>query len=235
MCIRDRYTRKTAVGYYKSKQKKTQRWYILFLVGPIIQSWNLKANCKNISRNLRAYRPNIKYEKSTVKNLSRVIGYSIATIAISHRPIGFVVFSWQYFHKQTGLIIDSVLISNQIQVVRTDAHAHNQPVSKVSDRLKFLSQLQSTISDHGLRSSSTNNYNIPRLQSRLGERAFSYAGPLACNSIPADLQNIPETSTFKKRLKTYLFNTAGAVPRGQGWPRPPVRILPPMSPQLSSW
>ena len=53
----------------------------------------------------------------------------------------------------------------------------------------------------GLRSSSTNNYILPRLQSRLGELAFSYAGP-------ADLQNIPDTSTFKKRLKTFLFNSA---------------------------
>jgi len=60
----------------------------------------------------------------------------------------------------------------------------------------------------GLLSSSTNNYILPRVQSRLGERAFSYAGPLAWNSLPADLQNIPDTSTFKKRLKTYLFNSA---------------------------
>jgi len=59
----------------------------------------------------------------------------------------------------------------------------------------------------GLCFSSTNNYILPRLQSRLGERAFSYAGPLAWNSLPADLQNIPDTSTFKKRLKTYLFNS----------------------------
>jgi len=52
----------------------------------------------------------------------------------------------------------------------------------------------------GLRSSSTNNYILPRLQSRLAERAFSYAEPLAWNSVSADLQNIPDTSTFKKRL-----------------------------------
>ena len=60
----------------------------------------------------------------------------------------------------------------------------------------------------GLNSSSTtNNYILPRLQSRLSERAFSYAWPLAWNSLSADLQNIPDTSTFKKRLKTYLFNS----------------------------
>ena len=51
-------------------------------------------------------------------------------------------------------------------------------------------------------------HTIARLQSRLGEGAFSYAGPLAWNSLPADLQNIPDTLTFKKRLKTYLFNSA---------------------------
>jgi len=60
----------------------------------------------------------------------------------------------------------------------------------------------------GLHSSSINNYIFPRLQSRLGERAFSYAGPLAWNGLPTDLQNIPDTSSFKKHLKTYLFNSA---------------------------
>jgi len=54
----------------------------------------------------------------------------------------------------------------------------------------------------------TNNYILPRLQSRLDERAFFYAGPLSWNSLPADFQNIPDTSTFKKRLKTFLFNSA---------------------------
>ena len=39
----------------------------------------------------------------------------------------------------------------------------------------------------GLHSSSTNNYILPRLQSRLDERAFSYAGPLSWNSLPAEL------------------------------------------------
>jgi len=53
------------------------------------------------------------------------------------------------------------------------------------------------------------NYILPRLQSRLGERVFSYSGPLAWNSLPsADLPNIPDTSSFKKRLKTYLVNSA---------------------------
>jgi len=47
--------------------------------------------------------------------------------------------------------------------------------------LMFLSQLQSTIADQACarQSSSSNNYILPRLQSRLGERAFSYAGPLS--------------------------------------------------------
>ena len=40
------------------------------------------------------------------------------------------------------------------------------------------------------------------------EWVFSNAGPLAWNSLPADLQNIPVTSTFKKYLKTYLVISA---------------------------
>ena len=43
---------------------------------------------------------------------------------------------------------------------------------------------------------------------KFGERAFSYAGPAAWNSLPADLRVIQETAAFRRRLKTHCFNLA---------------------------
>jgi len=43
---------------------------------------------------------------------------------------------------------------------------------------------------------------------KLGERAFSYAGPAAWNALPASLHDITDTSKFKKSLKTILFQRA---------------------------
>jgi hypothetical protein len=60
----------------------------------------------------------------------------------------------------------------------------------------------------GLRSASTSNYVLPRLHTKFGERAFSYAGPRAWNSLPDSVRCAPSIAVFKRRLKTYLFKTA---------------------------
>ena len=59
-----------------------------------------------------------------------------------------------------------------------------------------------------LRSSDTANYVLPRTRTRFGERGFRYSGPAAWNSLPADLHDITDTNTFKKRFKTVLFDRA---------------------------
>jgi len=40
----------------------------------------------------------------------------------------------------------------------------------------------------GVRSSSSIDFSLPRLRTRFGERAFSYAGPSAWNALPEDLK-----------------------------------------------
>jgi hypothetical protein len=60
----------------------------------------------------------------------------------------------------------------------------------------------------GLRSSASSDYVIPRLRTKFGERAFSFAGPAAWNSLPADLRAINDARTFQKRLKTLFFTSA---------------------------
>jgi len=61
----------------------------------------------------------------------------------------------------------------------------------------------------GLRSSHTAKYVKHTMWTKLGERAFSYAGQAAWNALPASLHyDITDVSTFKKSLKTILFERA---------------------------
>ena len=59
-----------------------------------------------------------------------------------------------------------------------------------------------------LRSSIRSDYELPVIRHKLGERAFSHAGPAAWNGLPTGIRSITDTSIFKSRLKTYLFNIA---------------------------
>jgi len=77
---------------------------------------------------------------------------------------------------------------------------------------QYLSDCIQTVSRSngrpGLRSSDTAAYVKPTCNTRLVERGFSYAGPTAWNSLPADLHQISDTSLFKRHLKTELFRRA---------------------------
>jgi len=46
---------------------------------------------------------------------------------------------------------------------------------------------------------------IPRTRRRLGNRAFSVAGPAAWNSLPPDIRTASTLCSFKNLLKTHLF------------------------------
>ena len=59
-----------------------------------------------------------------------------------------------------------------------------------------------------LRSASSGLFDIPRSRTGYGNRAFSIAGPRMWNSLPSEILNISSRDTFKKHLKTFLFNKA---------------------------
>jgi len=57
-----------------------------------------------------------------------------------------------------------------------------------------------------LRSAGTNRLVVPPFKlSTIGSRAFPVAGPQVWNSLPEDVTSAPSLSTFRQRLKTYLF------------------------------
>ena len=72
--------------------------------------------------------------------------------------------------------------------------------------------VQSTIMESsrrpGLRSADTADYVKHRLQSKFGERCFSYAGPAAWNSLPHSIKLITDANRFKQLLKSHQFRIA---------------------------
>ena len=60
----------------------------------------------------------------------------------------------------------------------------------------------------GNRSASHNDLVQRSTRLKLGERAFSVAGPLNWNSLPNKLKTITDTAVFKRELKTHLFTAA---------------------------
>ena len=51
-------------------------------------------------------------------------------------------------------------------------------------------------------------YDMPRVSSLAGSRAFSIASPQAWNHLPVSLRHTDCVATFKRHLKTLLFTAA---------------------------
>ena len=64
----------------------------------------------------------------------------------------------------------------------------------------------STLPGRGhLRSAVSGQYDVPRVSSLTGSRAFSVAGPQARNQLPVSLHHTDCVATFKRHLKTYYL------------------------------
>ena len=48
-------------------------------------------------------------------------------------------------------------------------------------------------------------YVLSRTRTKFDERGFFYSGPATWNTLPSDLHDITDTSTFRKRLKMYFL------------------------------
>jgi len=60
----------------------------------------------------------------------------------------------------------------------------------------------------GLRSAASGAVAVPRTTSSFGDRSFAVAGPRAFNKLPPPLRQVHSAVTFKRQLKTFLFNNA---------------------------
>ena len=57
-----------------------------------------------------------------------------------------------------------------------------------------------------LRSTSSNPVYIPRVKTKAGTRDFSVAAQTVCNSLPASFISQRNIVSFRRHLKTYIFN-----------------------------
>ena len=60
----------------------------------------------------------------------------------------------------------------------------------------------------GLRSADTLTLDVPRTRLSFGDRAFCVAGPRAWNSLPIQVRSAQSLYTFRKLLKTFMFQRA---------------------------
>jgi len=72
--------------------------------------------------------------------------------------------------------------------------------------LQYLAELCQLCSDDRLRSSSHQDYVVPRTYKRLADSSFSVAGPTAWNSLPVEFHRTFTYISFCSRLKTFLFS-----------------------------
>jgi len=74
----------------------------------------------------------------------------------------------------------------------------------------FLSESVQPVSSNPvrqrLRSASSLDYIVPRTITKFVDRAFSVAGPTVWNSLPESVRSAETLASFKRKLKTYLFN-----------------------------
>ena len=57
-----------------------------------------------------------------------------------------------------------------------------------------------------LRSASSLDFVVPRTRTKFGDRAFSVAGLTVWTSLPESVRSADTLASFKRKLKTYLFN-----------------------------
>jgi len=77
---------------------------------------------------------------------------------------------------------------------------------------QYLSECVSTVSAligrYQLRFTGSADYVLPWTRTRFGEQGFSYCGPATWNTLPSDLHDITDTGTFRKWLKSVLYDRA---------------------------
>ena len=83
------------------------------------------------------------------------------------------------------------------------AAANNNSPEYITETLVHYSLLQECAA---LRSFISGGYVIPRSKTEFSKRAFWVAGPTVWNELPLELRHMPDIQTFKRALKTHLFN-----------------------------
>ena len=91
------------------------------------------------------------------------------------------------------------------QITNTASVAFGYAPSYLLDAAVPLSKLPGRAH---LQSADNGQYDVPRVSSSVGSRAFSVAGPRSWNQLLTSLRQMGCVATFKRHLKTKLFMDA---------------------------
>ena len=130
----------------------------------------------------------------------------------SHHFVLMIFFSFTSNHPHVATL--SVYLSLLLKIIPRNSffNQSHKLLVRVGRSPAYLSDMMTSVADlpgrERLRSSSSFRYELPRLKLKFSERSFSFSGPKAWNSLPSNLQELTNTDTFKKLLKTHLFKLA---------------------------
>jgi len=126
----------------------------------------------------------------------------------------FVAMSAGCFSRGVGCCVTGTCSLSLIPATRLSSHttksrrnsAPVKPAGLSYLKLSFLShstdQLSIVLSDSSLLS---DQHQLFSTRTKFGDRAFSVAGPVIWNSIPAAVREADTVSSFKRKLKTHFF------------------------------
>jgi len=130
--------------------------------------------------------------ESTIKPLTKVFNYSARLVSRSPRNS----------HISPSLILLHWLPLKYRFIFKISVIMYKLKNNISPDYLKSLIHLPNR---SNLRSSSHNHNFIPSINHSFAKRSFSYAGPYIWNSLPPHLTDCCSLLTFRKNLKTFLF------------------------------
>ena len=70
------------------------------------------------------------------------------------------------------------------------------------------SLIATSLPSHSLRSNRGITLSVPRIKTNTGARAFSSCAPSPLNNLPLSVRSATSVATFRRHLKTYLFDLA---------------------------
>jgi hypothetical protein len=130
---------------------------------------------------------------STIKKLQRVQNIAARTVlqADYRSDSTPLLQSLHWLPVCQRIVFKTALLSYKVRKTSLPAYLHQHLIPHAPAR--------------STRSSSLPSLTVPAFKTEFARRSFSYAAPHTWNSLPADIIMCDCLSTFKSKLKTYLF------------------------------
>ena len=117
-------------------------------------------------------------------------------------PVRILHYIFHIFHYTSRKSYSMTLICNNTEKLGISPQDIHRPVTRLHFRLAHIGRRHTNT----LVSSNSNLF-LPRTERRFGDRAFSVAAPRAWNRLPTELKLMRSSTTFKRHLQTFLFNS----------------------------